>query len=102
MFGTRAILNKKNSETEIITEQLKFFANINQTNENAARASFSICEMIAKSSRPFTEGLFIKTSEILCPHQKKLFEGICLSPNTCRITDLAANVEDNYLKRKEL
>ena len=56
--------------------------------------------MIIKSSRPFTEGLFIKerllkASEILCPNQKKLFEGISLSPNTVtsRITDLAATVE---------
>ena len=56
--------------------------------------------MIAKSSRPFTEGLFIKeclvkVSDILCPGKKKLFEGISLSPNTVasRVTDLVANVE---------
>ena len=56
--------------------------------------------MIAKSSWPFTEGLFIKkclvkASDILCPGKKKLFEGISLSPNTVasKATDLAANVE---------
>ena len=81
-------------------KQRSFFANINQSNEDSVRASFVISEMIAKSSRPFTEGLFIKeclvkASDILCPGKKKLFEGISLSPNTVasRVTDLAANVE---------
>ena len=61
--------------------------------------------MIAKSSRPFTEGLFIKecllkASDILCPGKKKLFKGISLSPNTVanRITDLAANVEKQLIE----
>ena len=81
-------------------KQRSFFANINQSNEDFVRVSFVISEMIAKSSRPFTEGLFIKeclvkASDILCPGKKKLFEGIRLSPITVasRVTDLAANVE---------
>ena len=81
-------------------KQRSFFTNINQSNEDSAKTSFVISEMIAKSSRPFTEGLFIKeclvkASDILCPGKKKLFEGISLSPNTVasRVTDLAANVE---------
>ena len=60
--------------------------------------------MIAKSSGPFAEGLFIKecllrASDILCPNQKKLFEGISLSPNTVatRVTELAADVEKQLL-----
>ena len=66
-------------------------------------------EMIAKLSRPFTEGLFIKeclikASDILCPGMKKLFEGISLSPNTVasRVTDLAANVEKQLSVTKSL
>ena len=47
-------------------------ANINLSNKNGVRASFVLSEMIAKSSRPFTESLFIKecllkASDILCP-----------------------------------
>ena len=60
--------------------------------------------MIAKSSRPFAQGLFIKeclfrASDILCPNQTKLFEGISLSPNTVatRVTELAADVEKQLL-----
>ncbi|KAG6924098.1 GTF2I repeat domain containing 2, partial [Chelydra serpentina] len=68
------------------------------------RASFVISEKIAKSSRPFTEGLFVKeclmkASEILCP-DKKVFEGINLSANTvaCKITDLAENVQKQLIQ----
>ena len=60
--------------------------------------------MIAKSSRPFTEGLFVKeclvkASDILYPGETKLFEGLSLSPNTVasRVADLAANVEEQLV-----
>ena len=60
--------------------------------------------MIAKSSRPFTQGLFVKeclvkASGILCPGKTKLFEGISLSPSTVasRVADLAANVEEQLV-----
>ncbi|XP_067949860.1 general transcription factor II-I repeat domain-containing protein 2-like [Watersipora subatra] len=83
-----------------LCKQRSFFTKINQSNKDSVRVSFVLSEMIAKSSRPFTEGSFIKeclltASDILCPNQKKLFEGISLSANTVasRITDLAANVE---------
>ena len=87
-----------------LCKQRSMLANINLSNKNAVRASFALSEMIAKSSRPFTKGLFIKeyllkASDILCPNQKKLFEGISLSPNTVatRVTELAADVEKQLL-----
>ena len=85
-----------------LCKQRNTLANINLSNKNAVRASFASSEMIAKSSRPFTEGLFIKecllkASDILCPNQKKLCEG--LSPNTVatRVTELAADVQKQLL-----
>ena len=88
----------------LLCKQRSMLANINLCNKNAVRASFALSEMIAKSSQPFTEGLFIKecllkASDILCPNQKKLFEGISLSPNTVatRVTELAADVEKQLL-----
>ena len=85
-------------------KQRSFFANMNQSNKDSVRASLVISEMIAKSSRPFTEGLFVKeclvkASDILCPGKTKLFEGISLSPNTVasRVSDLAANVEEQLI-----
>ena len=87
-----------------LCKQRSMLANINLSNKKAVRASFALGEMIANSSRLFTEGLFIKdcllkASDILCPNQKKLFEGISLSPNkvATRDTELAANVEKQLL-----
>uniref|UniRef100_A0A8C3IDC5 Uncharacterized protein n=1 Tax=Chrysemys picta bellii TaxID=8478 RepID=A0A8C3IDC5_CHRPI len=86
-------------------KQRNFFSGINKFSEDSVRASFVISEMIAKSSRPFTEGFFVKeclmkANEILCPDRKKVFEGISLSANTvaCRITDLADNVQKQLIQ----
>ena len=85
-------------------KQRSFFAHMNQSNKDSVRASFVLSEMTAKSSRPFTEGLFVKeclvkASDILCPGKTKLFEGISLSLNTfaSRVSDLAANVEEQLV-----
>ncbi|KAG6929382.1 GTF2I repeat domain containing 2 [Chelydra serpentina] len=86
-------------------KQRHFFSGINKSSVNSVRASFVISEMIAKSLRPFTEGLFVKeclmkASEILCPDRKKVSEGISLSANTvaCRITDLADNMQKQLIQ----
>ena len=57
-------------------KQRSLFTDMNQSNEDFVRASYVISEMIRKSSRPFTEGLFVKeclvkASDILCPSKKK-------------------------------
>ena len=57
-------------------KQRSMLASINLSNKNAVRASFALSEMIAKSSRLFTEVLFIKecllkASDILCLSQKE-------------------------------
>src|SRR6218665_3403845 len=94
-----------------LCKQRSFFTNVSQSSEDSVKASFAISEMIAKSSRPFTEGLFIKecllkASDILCPGKKKLFEGISLSPNTVAIefhscffymTDVSASIVQSTL-----
>ena len=80
-------------------QQCNLFTNSNMSSEDLVKASFVISNMIAKSSRPFTEGRFIKdclikACEIVCPEKKKAFEGISLSANTAasRITEAASNV----------
>ncbi|CAM4583033.1 unnamed protein product [Lepidochelys kempii] len=86
-------------------KQRNFFLEINKSSEDSVRASFVISKTIAKSSQPFTEGLFVKeclvkASKILCPDRKKVFEGISLSANTvaCRIMDLADNVQKQLIQ----
>lgn len=52
--------------------------------DNALKASFIISSKLAKSSKPFTEGEFIKEclleiTDVICPEKKKEFENISLS-----------------------
>ena len=79
-----------------LSKQRNFFTNINKLSEDSVKASFVLSEMIAKSSRPFTEGpfikeCFVKACEILCPDKKKVFEGISLSANTVASITEAGN-----------
>jgi hypothetical protein len=51
------------------------------------KASFVVSERIAKHSKSFGEGKFIKecqvdVASIICPEKKKDFENICLSIRT--------------------
>ena len=50
-------------------------------------ASYVLSEIIAKSSRSFREGAFIKdyvvkAADQLCPMKTKLYEGTCPTANT--------------------
>ena len=81
-----------------LVKQKNYFTDINKASEASVKASFAISEMIAKSSRPFVEGKFIKqcmlkACEILCPEKSRCFEDISLSANTVarRVTELAAD-----------
>ncbi|XP_075207832.1 general transcription factor II-I repeat domain-containing protein 2-like [Anomaloglossus baeobatrachus] len=87
-----------------LKKQRNLFSSINKASETSVKASFVLSNMIAKSSRPFTEGQFIKdcfvkASEILCPDKTKLFEGISLSANTVasRITESASNIHQQLI-----
>ena len=62
---------------------------------------YVLSELIAKHSKPFTEGDFIRqclieTAKIVCPGNLKAFQTIALSRNTVaeRVTYLAANLSE--------
>jgi len=95
---------KVNQLKASVTAQSVFFTSTSKVSEGSVRASYVISEMIAKSSKPFTEGAFVKecmlkTTEIICPEKKKLFEGISLSANTvaARITELADDTQKQLI-----
>ncbi|UYV67918.1 hypothetical protein LAZ67_5002499 [Cordylochernes scorpioides] len=74
--------------------------------EAAVHASYVLSEMIAKHSKPFTEGDFIKgclikAAEIFCPGSVKTFQAISLSRNTVveRVTDMARNLNDQIKEK---
>jgi len=104
---TGKIRDEKVNQLKIgFDKQRNFFSNLSKFAENSVKTSFELSLMIAESSRPFTEGPFIKecflkASEILIPDKKKLFESISLSANTVasRITDLAENVKKQLIEK---
>ncbi|KAK9721415.1 hypothetical protein QE152_g21588 [Popillia japonica] len=82
-----------------LKKQQLMFSKVLQESEAAVHASYVLSELIAKHSKPFSEGDFIKkclikAGEIVCPGNLKSFQTISLSRNTVaeRITDLAANL----------
>ncbi|UYV64706.1 hypothetical protein LAZ67_3001719 [Cordylochernes scorpioides] len=68
-------------------KQQFMFTKVSQESEAAVHASYVLSEMIAKHSKPFTEGDFIKeclikAAEIVCPGSVKTFQAISLSRTT--------------------
>ncbi|UYV76789.1 hypothetical protein LAZ67_14002019 [Cordylochernes scorpioides] len=87
-------------------KQQFMFTKVSQESESAVHASYVLSEMIAKHSKPFTEGDFIKeclikAAEIVCPGSVKTFQAISLSRNTVveRVTDMARNLNDQIKEK---
>ncbi|UYV78774.1 hypothetical protein LAZ67_16002706 [Cordylochernes scorpioides] len=89
-----------------IKKQQFMFTKVSQESEAAVHASYVLSEMIAKHSKPFTEGDFIKeclikAAEIVCPGSVKTFQAISLSRNTVveRVTHMARNLNDQIKEK---
>lgn len=89
-----------------LEKQQGLFQKAVKTSDETVRASFIVSELIAKSSKPFTEGLFVKkcfleVADAVCPSMKKTFEKISLSANTVaeRINELSESVEKELFTR---
>ncbi|UYV73788.1 hypothetical protein LAZ67_11000925 [Cordylochernes scorpioides] len=87
-------------------KQQFMFTKVSQESEAAVHASYVLSEMIAKHSKPFTEGDFIKeclikAAEIVCPGSVKTFQTISFSRNTVveRVTDMARNLNDRIKEK---
>ncbi|UYV85098.1 hypothetical protein LAZ67_X004559 [Cordylochernes scorpioides] len=87
-------------------KQQFMFTKVSQESEAAVHASYVLSEMIAKHSKPFTEGDFIKeylikAAEIVCPGSVKTFQAISLSRNTVveRVADMARNLNDQIKEK---
>jgi hypothetical protein len=70
------------------------------------RVSYVIAEKIAKKTKTFLEGEFVKecliaAEEILCPNNKEVFKKLCLSGVTVarRVKELANDIEGTLKKR---
>jgi hypothetical protein len=85
----------KNLKSDLQRQQ-NIFTVATKSNEATVHASFAISQIIAKKSKPFTDGEYVKkcimkAAEILCPEKHHLFKTISLSANTVadRVNDLA-------------
>ncbi|KAI6648979.1 General transcription factor II-I repeat domain-containing protein 2 [Oopsacas minuta] len=88
----------KRLRTERISQKSLFVAQ-KQISEACVRASYRICEVIAKRTRPFTEGQMIKdclaiAAAEVAPKQQNLFSTISPTPNTVasRISEMGIDL----------
>lgn len=106
---TGMIRNEKLKELKSrLKDQQLMFTRPKQENESAVQASYVLSELIAKHSKPFVEGEFIKeclvkAAEIVSPGSVKAFQNISLSRNTVakRVTELAANISEQIKTKSD-
>ncbi|KAJ1081737.1 hypothetical protein NDU88_001913 [Pleurodeles waltl] len=80
--------------------QLNIFAKMTAKNDAAVKASYLVAEEIARASKCFSEGAFVKqcmlkVCEQVCPEQRQAFNNVSLSRHTItdRVRDLACNLK---------
>lgn len=92
-----------------IENQQGLFTKLYTSRHGAAQTSYVISHKIAKNSKPFSDGEFIKeclvgSAAIICPEIKEPFENVPLSRRTVtrRIEDIVGNLEHEHLKWDKL
>ncbi|XP_060118462.1 general transcription factor II-I repeat domain-containing protein 2-like [Heteronotia binoei] len=98
---------KKVAELEqSLEEQQSPSKKLHQASEAAVKASYLIAHELGVSSKPFSEGEFIKkcmtiAAEAVCPDQKQAFANISLSRNTIaeRICDMSENLRKQLTEK---
>ncbi|XP_028439673.1 general transcription factor II-I repeat domain-containing protein 2-like [Perca flavescens] len=83
-----------------LQKQQGFFTKLHTSRDAATKTSFVISHKIAKNSKPFSEGEFVKeclvdSAALICPEKKGAFEQVPLSRRTVtrRIEEIAGNLE---------
>ena len=86
--------------TKSLKAQQNIFTKHKEISETSVKVSYVISEMIAKHSKPFTEGFvkecLIMSVELLCSEKKHLFNRTSLSASTItrRIEELSENLKE--------
>ncbi|XP_047989846.1 general transcription factor II-I repeat domain-containing protein 2-like [Leguminivora glycinivorella] len=93
-------IDKAESLKKQLERQQHSFRKHNEDSEAVVKVSYIISEKIARKSKPFTDGEFIKecledAADVLSPLQKSLYAKVSLSGVTVarRIEDLAGDIE---------
>ena len=84
----------------VLVGQQSVFTNLSLQQESVVAASYIVAEVIAKKSKPFSDGEFVKeclhrVADVLCPEKKEQFGQISLSRQTTerRIEELGNSIE---------
>ena len=98
-FSSEERAKKADKMVAQMKKELSVFSKQSASQDGITRVSYVIAHKIAKNSKPFSEGEFIKecmvdSAGILCPDKKKLFENISLSMRTVvrRVEDISGNL----------
>lgn len=90
---SEALLGKLHTQQEVFTK-------LHAPRNAAVRTSYVISHKIARNSKPFSDGEFVKeclldSVAVICPEKKSAFENVSLSRRTVarRIEDIAGNLE---------
>ncbi|KAE9521488.1 hypothetical protein AGLY_018087 [Aphis glycines] len=91
-----------------LLHQTKLFDYIRKENIESVKCSYIIAEKIARASKQFSDGEFIKECivsavEVICPEKKQAFLNISLSGNTIaqRIEEMASNVKQQLHEKSK-
>uniref|UniRef100_A0A8C5LJG6 SPIN-DOC-like zinc-finger domain-containing protein n=1 Tax=Leptobrachium leishanense TaxID=445787 RepID=A0A8C5LJG6_9ANUR len=91
--ASNALLTKLQNQQELFTK-------LHTSRDGAVKTSYVISHKIAKYSKSFSDGQFIKeclvdSAALICPEKKAVFENVPLSRRTVtrRIEDIAGNLE---------
>jgi putative ubiquitin-RnfH superfamily antitoxin RatB of RatAB toxin-antitoxin module len=95
---------KITSMVQLLQAQQDIFKKCNESAEQAVEVSFDIANLIAKSSRPFTDGDFVKnclivaSKKLCCTKCTSKFEALSLNRMTIqrRITDISADIVTKF------
>lgn len=104
---TEKMRDKKLNE---LKKRLKFqhdlVLNVNKIKDAAMKCSYVLSEKIARASKPFTDGEFIKecllsAAEIMCPEQRQAFANIRLTGNIVaqRMDDMTESLQDKLREK---
>lgn len=100
---------KRAKKLNELKKRLKFqhdlLLNANKINDAAMKCSYVLSEKIARASKPFTDGEFIKECllsavEIMCPEQRQAFARIRLTGNVPQHVDVMTESFQDELQEK--
>ena len=100
VFKVNAGKEKVQNMIKNLKQQQSTFTKKSDNADNLLRASYIVSEKIAKHSKNYSDGKFVKdclivVAECLCPEKRKDFDNISLSQRTITryIEELATNIE---------